>query len=94
MTSLITGFARLTKNAISIGLGAVLFLFSAAASATAEEAPTIRFGTPTWPGVTVKSEIAEQILQHIGYKTSNINGSPSVILNSLKTGELDIYLGG
>ena len=82
------------RRAVTAGLAAGALALAGAGAAAAEEAPTIRFGTPTWPGVTVKSEVAAQILEHMGYQTSNINGSPSVILNSLKTDDLDIYLGG
>lgn len=86
--------AMLRRTVLAAGLAVVTFGFASPPPATAEEGPTIRFGTPTWPGVTVKSEVAAQLLNHMGYKTSNVNGSPSVILNSLKTGDLDIYLGG
>jgi len=85
-----TGGLRRALTGAAIALGAL----ATAGTAAADEAPTIRFGTPTWPGVTVKSEVAAQLLRHIGYQTSNITGSPSVILNSLKTDDLDIYLGG
>jgi glycine betaine/proline transport system substrate-binding protein len=85
--------ARTTTRALGLG-AAALIAAGLGAPAHAAEAPEIRFGTPTWPGVTVKSEIASQLLEHIGYRTSNVNGSPAVILNSLKTDDLDIYLGG
>ncbi|WP_206607954.1 ABC transporter substrate-binding protein [Ferruginivarius sediminum] len=75
--------------AVSTVLGAV-----GGANAANDDAPTIRFGVPTWPGVTVKSEVAAQLLEHMGYGTHQMNASPSVILNSLKTDDLDIYLGG
>lgn len=86
--------AVLRRTVLATGLAVCALGFAGPAPAQADEAPTIRFGTPTWPGVTVKSEIAVQLLEHMGYKTSNVNGSPSVILNSLKTDDLDIYLGG
>lgn len=90
-----TAPSGLLRNAVlATGLAVCALGFAGATPAAADEAPTIRFGTPTWPGVTVKSEIAIQLLEHIGYQTSNVNGSPSVILNSLKTDDLDIYLGG
>ncbi|MBK1695765.1 hypothetical protein CKO21_00710 [Rhodovibrio salinarum] len=87
-----TGIFR--RTVLATGLAVCALGLAGPHPAAADEAPTIRFGTPTWPGVTVKSEIAEQLLVHMGYQTSNVNGSPSVILNSLKTDDLDIYLGG
>lgn len=64
--------------------------FAAGASA----APTVKFGVPSWPGVTVKSEVACRILQAMGYETEQIVASPSIILKSMEIAELDAYLGG
>jgi glycine betaine/proline transport system substrate-binding protein len=90
-----SGRASVARRALMAAGFAVFALgLTGPGAAVADDAPTIRFGTPTWPGVTVKSEIATQLLEHMGYQTSNVNGSPSVILNSLKTDDLDIYLGG
>lgn len=65
-----------------------------AGTVNADHASEMRFGVPTWPGVTVKSEVAAQLLQHMGYDTDQMNASPAVILNSLANDDLDIYLGG
>jgi glycine betaine/proline transport system substrate-binding protein len=62
--------------------------------AQADDAPTIKFGVASWPGIVVKSEVAAQILQTMGFATKQVNASPAFIITSLKTGNLDVYLGG
>jgi glycine betaine/proline transport system substrate-binding protein len=68
----------------------MLALFATGALA----APTVKFGVPAWPGVTVKSEVACRILQAMGYKTEQVVASPAIILQSMALSELDAYLGG
>ncbi|WP_110651231.1 ABC transporter substrate-binding protein [Salinicola peritrichatus] len=55
---------------------------------------TVRFGVPPWPGVTVKSEIAAQLLQAMGYQTQQNELAVGVILNGLASDDLEVYLGG
>ena len=78
--------------------GLVLGLFSlgliASGSAWAKDAKMLQLGVPTWPGVTVQSEVAAQLLNVMGFKTKQTNASPAFILNSISSGRLDIYLGG
>lgn len=62
--------------------------------AAAADAPTIRFGTPTWPGVTVKTEIAAQLVETMGYSIEQTNASPAFAYNALKSDDLDAFLGG
>jgi glycine betaine/proline transport system substrate-binding protein len=71
-----------------------LFSITATVSAADGDAPTIRFGTPTWPGVTVKTEIAAQLIETMGYPVRQTNASPSFAYNALKSDDLDIFLGG
>ncbi|MDR5866044.1 ABC transporter substrate-binding protein [Halomonas koreensis] len=66
-------------------------LVSVQAQAEIEE---VRFGVPPWPGVTVKSEVAAQLLEAMGYETRQTNLAVSVILNGVAEGDLDVYLGG
>ena len=93
-----TALKSLRRRAIGRGLcsatAITLLALAGTATAQASAAPTIRFGTPTWPGVTVKSEVAARIVQTMGYRTSQQNAGPSFIVNSLKTDDLDVYLGG
>jgi len=51
----------------------------------------VKFGYAPWPGVTVKTEIASQILTDLGYKTSKTQvGSAVIILQSIGAGKLDV----
>lgn len=52
----------------------------------------IRFGAPPWPAVTIKTEIVSQILEAIGYDTSQQTVSLSITYEGLKQGELDVFL--
>src|SRR5699024_9267547 len=65
-----------------------------ASPASAAERPLIQFGVPVWPGVTVKTEVAAQLLDVMGYATKQTNASPTFIVNSMASGRLDAYLGG
>ncbi len=58
------------------------------------QAENLKFGVPAWPGLTVKTEVATQILETLGYTTKQFTSSPSVILKSLENKDMDIYLGG
>ncbi|MBZ9557553.1 MULTISPECIES: ABC transporter substrate-binding protein [unclassified Modicisalibacter] len=55
---------------------------------------TVRFGVPPWPGVTVKSEVAAELLEAMGYQTRQSGLAVSVILNGVAQGDLEAYLGG
>jgi len=54
----------------------------------------VRFGVPPWPGVTVKSEVAAQLMETMGYATRQRDLAVSVILEGLTRGDLEVYLGG
>lgn len=67
------------------------------AQAASSEQPTldeIRFGVPPWPGITVKSEVASQLLETLGYNTRQRELAVSIILSALSKGDLDVYLAG
>ncbi len=80
----------------SMALVAAVAMSTITATATAADgdAPTIRFGTPTWPGVTVKTEVAAQLVETMGYNVKQTNSSPAFAYNALKSDDLDIFLGG
>nr|WP_251978921.1 ABC transporter substrate-binding protein [Salinicola sp. S1-1-2] len=54
---------------------------------------TVRFGVSPWPGVTVKTEIAAQLLDAMGYRTQQNELAVGVIMNGLVNDQLDAYLG-
>ena len=60
---------------------------------TASAATTVKFGAPPWPGVTVKTTVARQLLEAMGYQTSLTNASWIIDLQSVSRGDLDADLG-
>ncbi|RKR04231.1 glycine betaine/proline transport system substrate-binding protein [Kushneria sinocarnis] len=54
----------------------------------------VRFGVPPWPGVTVKTEVASQLLGELGYRPQAQELAVSVVINGLASGNLDAYLAG
>ncbi|MDZ7749159.1 MAG: ABC transporter substrate-binding protein [Halofilum sp. (in: g-proteobacteria)] len=81
------------RNAIAAATLAILTTMGMATTAVAD-APTIRFGTPTWPGVTVKTEVAAQLVETMGYAVEQTNASPAFAYNALTSDDLDVFLGG
>jgi glycine betaine/proline transport system substrate-binding protein len=78
----------------SLTLIASLALATFTGAGAVAKAETVRFGVPTWPGVTVKSEVAAQLMQTMGYETTQKQASPAFAINALKNDDLDVYLGG
>ncbi|CAO1666202.1 ABC-type glycine betaine transport, periplasmic subunit [Halomonas sp. NYA30] len=54
---------------------------------------TIDFGVPAWPGITVKTAIAEQLLNPLGYETSVQEIGLQVIYQGIESGDIDVFLG-
>lgn len=75
-------------TAVLVGLAFLML------SAFPVQAKELKFGVPAWPGLTVKTEVATQILESLGYTTNQFTSSPSIILKSLENKDMDIYLGG
>lgn len=78
----------LTKPLIALPLAGAIAL-----PALADDA-TLDFGVPAWPGITVKTEIASQLLAPMGYSTRSQELGLQVIYQALDTGDLDVFLGG
>lgn len=68
-------------------------IFAGTTLAQAASAPTVKFGVPPWPGVTVKTEIAEQLLETIGYQTKTQNVGLAFIYRGLADGNVDSFMG-
>ncbi|WP_280563349.1 MULTISPECIES: ABC transporter substrate-binding protein [unclassified Chromohalobacter] len=60
----------------------------------AQAADTVRFGVPSWPGITVKTEIASQLLAPLGYESKTDDVGLQVIYQGMESGDLDVFLGG
>tara|TARA_R110001599_G_scaffold40538_2_gene123080 strand:+ start:72 stop:1010 length:939 start_codon:yes stop_codon:yes gene_type:complete len=54
---------------------------------------TLDFGVPSWPGITVKTAIAEQLLNPLGYETSVQEIGLQVIYQGIESGDIDVFLG-
>ncbi|WP_280563421.1 ABC transporter substrate-binding protein [Chromohalobacter sp. 48-RD10] len=80
---------RLMSALIGGALGALLLTPFSLAQA---ETDVVRFGTPQWPGATVKSEVARQLLDTLGYRATLQEASPSILLESMVSGDLDINM--
>lgn len=66
-----------------------VFAMTASTIAYAHAAPTIKFGVPPWPGVTVKTMVAREVLQAIGYPTSQTDAGFVIDLQGVSNGNLD-----
>lgn len=54
---------------------------------------TLDFGVPAWPGITVKTAIAEKLLNPLGYQTSTNDIGLQVIYQGIESGDIDAFLG-
>ncbi|PWG62133.1 ABC transporter substrate-binding protein [Sediminicurvatus halobius] len=65
----------------------------AAGSVHAQGEEPVRFGVQSWPGVTVKTQVATQLLEAMGYPAETRELSTSVIYQGLRQGDVDVSLG-
>jgi len=82
------------KNLKRVGVFALCFLFLFATAGAAAKKDTLNFGVPSWPGVTVKSEVLAQLLEAMGHDVKQITAAPSFIFSSLSANDMQIFLGG
>ncbi|WP_158583380.1 ABC transporter substrate-binding protein [Salinisphaera sp. Q1T1-3] len=77
-----------------LSLVATAVLVSASASAMAADASQrVKFASAPWPGVTVKTTVAQTILEAIGYDTNLMNASWTIALQGVARGNIDADLG-
>ncbi len=81
------------SHSLPRSLAALPLAVAIALPAQADDA-TLDFGVPAWPGITVKTEIASQLLEPLGYRTNSQELGLQVIYQALETGDLDVFLGG
>ncbi|SFU76791.1 ABC transporter substrate-binding protein [Halomonas korlensis] len=75
-----------TTLALPLALGLV--------GTTQADDATLDFGVPSWPGIKVKTQIAEQLLEPLGYATSSQELGLQVIYQGMESGDIDVFLGG
>jgi len=56
-------------------------------------AKEVKFANVTWTGVTVKTELAKNVLNSLGYEATSKNLSVPIVYKALDTGDIDIFLG-
>ncbi|MDI5919475.1 ABC transporter substrate-binding protein [Halomonas sp. LR5S13] len=61
-------------------------------AALAEEPEQVRFSVPAWPGVTVKTALAAQLLDALGYQTRQQELGSTITYEALTQRELDAFL--
>lgn len=56
-------------------------------------ADTVRFAIQAWPGVTVKTQVATQLLESMGYATEIKKLEPQFVYQGIRTDDVDVSLG-
>lgn len=82
----------MTKHHDTLRTGLLATTLSAVALPGLAHADDVRFATPPWPGATVKTEVASQLLERLGYVTSTREASSAIILEGMVGGDIDINM--
>ncbi len=77
-----------TRKIALVLLAAALLLTSPAYAAK-----EVRLASVSWTGVTVKTDLAKNILTNLGYETTSTNLSVPIVYKALDTGDVDIFFG-
>ncbi|MGN8159083.1 ABC transporter substrate-binding protein [Salinisphaera sp. RV14] len=83
---------RFQSWAARLSAAAIVLVAATGIVATAQ-AETVKFGAAPWPGVTVKTTVARQLLEAMGYKTNLTNASWTIDLQGVARGDVDADLG-
>lgn len=73
--------------------GALLFAALCGMASTAVAQNTVKFGSAPWPGVTIKTKIATNVLEAAGYQTEATPASWTISLQGVARGDIDADLG-
>ena len=76
-------------TAVATGVGLALMAAVPAASAN----DSVRFGYQPWPGVTVKTEVAAQILEAMGHDVEVEELDPQFVYQGMQSDDVDATLG-
>jgi glycine betaine/proline transport system substrate-binding protein len=82
----------MTKTTL-LGLAAAALLGSAAVAAEPESCKTVRFSDVGWSDITATTALASVVLEGLGYETRADILSVPVTYQSLKNGDIDVFLG-
>ncbi|MCG7599940.1 ABC transporter substrate-binding protein [Halomonas sp. McH1-25] len=76
----------------TVGTALCLAPLAWSANSLAQQDAEVRFSAPPWPGVTMKTEIASQLLEALGYAPSTKQLGSQITYEALNLGEIDAYL--
>lgn len=76
-----------------VGAQALLLAVLGGVASTAVAQDTVKFGAAPWPGVTIKTKIASDVLEAAGYKTESTAASWTISLQGVARGDIDADLG-
>jgi glycine betaine/proline transport system substrate-binding protein len=82
----------MTKTTL-LGLAAAALLGSAAGAAEPESCKTVRFSDVGWSDITATTALTSVVLEGLGYETRADILSVPVTYQSLKNGDIDVFLG-
>ncbi|HPJ35721.1 MAG TPA: ABC transporter substrate-binding protein [Spirochaetota bacterium] len=86
-----------TRKITVILLLASFVLFSLALTSCKKEAKDkgkiVRFASVSWTGVTIKTGLAVEILNSLGYEASNTMVSVPIVYQAMDSDEADVFLG-
>ncbi|MGM0472038.1 MAG: ABC transporter substrate-binding protein [Bacillota bacterium] len=60
---------------------------------TGEQTKSISFGYVEWPGVTVKTHVAQKIFEYLGYEVESQGLVQQVLFKGMENDEIDAFLG-
>lgn len=72
--------------------GSGLLLATLAAPVSAAEDASVVFSAPPWPGVTMKTEIASEVLEALGYSARTRQLGAQITYEGMSLGEVDSFL--
>ena len=82
----------MTKTTL-LGFASALLLGSAALAAEPESCRTVRFSDVGWSDITATTALTSTVLEGLGYETRADILSVPVTYQSLKNGDIDVFLG-
>ncbi|MYL22352.1 ABC transporter substrate-binding protein [Vreelandella massiliensis] len=63
-----------------------------APSLAQDNAETVRFAVPAWPGVTVKTALTAQLLEALGYEVRQQELGSTITYEAMNQGEIDAFM--
>ncbi|MCK2043184.1 glycine/betaine ABC transporter [Chromohalobacter japonicus] len=83
-----------SRGTRAVLLGACLAAAPLGMAQAQDDTTEVRFSVPPWPGVTVKTELAAQLLETLGYKPQQEQLGTTITYQALNENELDAFLAG